>query len=74
MKDLSLIIKYGLLILICLSAKSTQAQSTGLQLKSKHELNISISFGAALPLGKFSEFVDRDQFTYPANIIGGKCR
>ncbi|MBL0033917.1 MAG: hypothetical protein IPP27_17700 [Bacteroidetes bacterium] len=70
MKDLSFIIKYGLLILICLSAKSTQAQSTGLQLKSKHELNISVSFGAAT-LAKFSEFADRDQYTYPANIIGG---
>ncbi|MBP6428664.1 MAG: hypothetical protein KA430_13835, partial [Bacteroidia bacterium] len=62
-------LQIALLFLFFLITELTLAQATDLQLKSKHELNISISFGAALPLGKFSEFVDRDQFTYPANII-----
>jgi hypothetical protein len=64
-------LEFALLILFSLLAKLVQAQSSDLQLKSKHELNISISFGAALPLGKFSKFADRDQYSYPANIIGG---
>ena len=64
-------LQIALLFLFFLITELTLAQATDLQLKSKHELIISISFGAALPLGKFSEFVDRDQFTYPANIIGG---
>lgn len=58
-------------VLFCLSFKPTQAQSTNLKLKSNQDVNISVSFGAALPLGKFSEFAGRDQYTYPANIIGG---
>ncbi len=64
-------IKIFIFILLFLNYQVGYAQSDQLQLKSERGLNISVSFGAALPLGKFSEFADRDQYSYPENIIGG---